>query len=508
MSDVPPDETLAGSPDGRGDSAADPTDERDGLAVAAPHAARRHLERERDAAEASRDRFAYLAEASRCLASSLDYETTLATAAGLALPYLGAWCIVDVCTTGGEPAGGGIPGLGGTHGIRRVAVLHPDPAKQAIARALHERYPPRPDDPVGAPRVIRTGRPEVVSEAADAALEAAAQDAEHLRLLRALGVGAYVIAPMVARGQVVGAITFVTTESGRRFGDLDVTLAEDLATRAALAVDNAALYGEALRAREEAEVARAMAEAGQAQAEAAQAQAAAADAASRAKSEFLAVMSHELRTPLNAIAGYAELIELGVRGPVTPEQRADLGRIQKSQRHLLGLINGVLNYSRVEAGAVEYAVDDVALDAVLATCEAMVAPQLRARRLAFAFGGCDPALKARADAEKLQQIVLNLLTNAGKFTEPGGRVTLEGAAAGVDTVAIRVTDTGHGIAPAQQERIFEPFVQVDARLARTHEGVWLGLAISRDLARGMGGDLTVESSPGVGSAFTLTLPRA
>jgi signal transduction histidine kinase len=203
-----------------------------------------------------------------------------------------------------------------------------------------------------------------------------------------------------------------------------------------------------------------------------------------------------------------ELMELGVRGPVTPEQRADLGRIQKSQRHLLGLINGVLNYSRVEAGAVEYAIRDVPLDEVLATCEALVAPQMRVRRLALAFAGCDPALKVRADEEKLQQIVLNLLTNAGKFTEPGGRVTLEGAAAGIDTVVIRVSDTGHGIAPEQQGRIFDPFVQVDARLTRTQEGVGLGLAISRDLARGMGGELMVESARGVGSTFTLSLPRA
>jgi signal transduction histidine kinase len=498
VSDVPPDETPAGSaaasPAGRGNGAAPPPGE---PGPAAHDVARRSIERERDAAETSRDRFAYLAEASRCLASSLDYETTLITAAGLALPYLGAWCIVDVITEGSAPEGRGPEG-GGLPGIRRVAVLHPDPAKQAVARALHERYPPRPDDPVGAPRVIRRGRPEVVSEAGDAALEEAAQDAEHLRLLRALGVGAYVIAPMVARGRVLGAITFVTTESGRRFGDLDVTLAEDLASRSALAVDNARLHGEALQARAEAEVARATAEAAQRQAE----------AASRAKGEFLAVMSHELRTPLNAIGGYAELIELGVHGPVTPEQRADLGRIQKSQRHLLGLINGVLNYSRVEAGAVDYAITDVPLDEVLAACEGMVAPQMRARRLAFAFGGCDPALRVRADEEKLQQIVLNLLTNAGKFTEPGGRVTLEGAAAGVDAVAIRVADTGRGMAPEQQGRIFEPFVQVDARLTRTQEGVGLGLAISRDLARGMGGDLTVASTPGVGSTFTLTLPAA
>ncbi|HET7549932.1 MAG TPA: GAF domain-containing protein, partial [Gemmatimonadaceae bacterium] len=216
MSAIPPDDLLGDASNGREKerTAAD-------RPVVGDRAARRVAERERDAAEASRDRFAFLAEVSRCLAESLDYETTLATVAGMSLPYLGAWCIVDVCT--------------GDEGIRRLAVLHPDPAKQALARTLHERYPPHADDLLGAPRVTRTGRPEVVLDVSDAALRDSAHDAEHLRLLRALGIDAYVIAPMVARGQVVGAMTFVTVESGRRFGDLDLVLAEDLASRAALA---------------------------------------------------------------------------------------------------------------------------------------------------------------------------------------------------------------------------------------------------------------------------------
>jgi len=453
--------------------------------------------REPSTAEASRDRFAFLAEISRCLAESLDYERTLMTVAGMSLPYLGAWCIVDLCTE--------------NDGIRRVAVLHPDPAREVLARRLHTRYPPQSDDLLGAPRVIRTRKAEVVVGVSDAALAAMARDPEHLRLLRALGIEAYVIAPMVVRERVVGAMTFVTAEAGRRFGDIDVILAEDLAARSALAVENARLHTEALRTREEAEVARAIAEAAQTEAEAARAQAEAAqaraEAASRAKSEFLAVMSHELRTPLNAITAYVELMEMGLRGPVTPEQRTDLARIQRSQRHLMGLINGVLNYSRLEAGAVHYEVRDVSLGEALAGCEALVAPQVSAKRLALAFAGCDPALKVRADAEKLQQVVLNLLTNAVKFTEPGGHITL-GCTPRIDAVAITVTDTGHGIPAEQLERIFEPFVQVDARLTRTQEGVGLGLAISRDLARGMGGDLTVESTPGAGSTFTLALPRA
>jgi PAS domain S-box-containing protein len=237
-----------------------------------------------------------------------------------------------------------------------------------------------------------------------------------------------------------------------------------------------------------------------------------AEAANRAKSEFLAVMSHELRTPLNAIGGYAELIELGIRGPITPEQRNDLARIQQSQRHLLGLINGVLNYARVEAGAVHYSVEDTALAEVLAACEALIAPQVRSRGLAFEHVPCDRSLLVRADREKLQQIVLNLLSNAVKFTEPGGRIALrciEQATSGEfgARVSVQVSDTGIGIAPEQLDRVFEPFVQIDASLTRTREGTGLGLAISRDLARGMGGELSAESVLGAGSRFTLTLPR-
>ena len=248
--------------------------------------------------------------------------------------------------------------------------------------------------------------------------------------------------------------------------------------------------------------------------------------ANRAKGEFLAVMSHELRTPLNAIGGYAELmemglrgpVELGIHGPVTDAQRQALARIQASQRHLLGLVAGVLNYSRMEAGAVTYHLVDVPVVEAVAEAEALVAPQLRARGLGYAWSGAEPGLAVRADREKLQQILLNLLGNAVKFTEPGsdggrGRIEVSCTVAahadgGAPRVCLHVRDTGVGIAPDKRQRIFEPFVQGDQRFTRTHEGVGLGLAISRDLARGMGGDLTVESEPGAGSVFTLTLPPA
>ena len=232
-----------------------------------------------------------------------------------------------------------------------------------------------------------------------------------------------------------------------------------------------------------------------------------AEAANRSKSEFLAVMSHELRTPLNAIGGYAELMQLGIRGALTEAQRADLTRIQQSQKHLLGLINQVLNYARIETGLVQYELADVSVSDALAAAEGLIIPQVRAKGLTFVLGTCEPDVPVRADREKLQQILLNLLTNAIKFTNPGGRITVACDIA-PHVVAIAVRDTGVGIAGDKLAVIFEPFVQLDAKLTRRQEGVGLGLAISRDLARGMGGDLSAASTLDVGSTFTLTLPRA
>ena len=231
-----------------------------------------------------------------------------------------------------------------------------------------------------------------------------------------------------------------------------------------------------------------------------------AEDANRIKSEFLAVMSHELRTPLNAIGGYAELIEMGVRGPITESQRDDLRRIQQSQRHLLGLINQVLNYTRVDTGTVHYDITKVLVGDAIASAEGLIIPQLRAKDLTCTVGACDAAISVQADQDKLQQILLNLLTNAIKFTNPGGAIRIDCATRN-DTVEISISDTGIGIAPEKLMTVFEPFVQVDAKFTRTHEGVGLGLAISRDLARGMHGELTVKSEVGVGSTFTLALPK-
>ena len=232
-----------------------------------------------------------------------------------------------------------------------------------------------------------------------------------------------------------------------------------------------------------------------------------ADVANRTKTEFLAAMSHELRTPLNAIAGYVQLLMLGVRGPLTDEQAIDLGRIQRSQQHLLSLINDILNFSRLEAGAVTYEIGSVPLGTVLEAATSMISLQAAAKQITLTLEPCPPTMRALADDSKLEQVLLNLLSNAVKFTQRGGHVSVRCEAAD-DHVLTRVQDDGPGIPADRLADIFEPFVQLDRALGNPREGVGLGLAISRDLARGMQGDLTVESIPGKGSMFTVSLKRA
>jgi signal transduction histidine kinase len=195
---------------------------------------------------------------------------------------------------------------------------------------------------------------------------------------------------------------------------------------------------------------------------------------------------------------------MGVHGPVTAEQMDALDRIDRSQRHLLRLINDVLNLSRIEAGRVDYEVIPVSLAEVVGSVMPMVEPQMTAKNLHIEVA-LPKKIVARADRDKVQQILLNLLTNAIKFTPTGGSVCVEGSVEDSRTY-LRVIDTGVGIPHDMIDKVFEPFIQVDASKSRATEGTGLGLAISRDLARGMDGDLSAESAVGKGSTFQLVLP--
>lgn len=394
--------------------------------------------------ESARDA-AFLATASHDLSLSLDEDATCDIIQRLGLPRAGSWCIVDIAGENGV--------------MRRLAVVHPDPAKQAMARALAEEL-----------------RPEACSEA----------DARNgnLAIVRAVGFGAVLVVPLAVRSVTLGAITFVTRENDAPFSPEEISLASDLTDRCALALDNARLHRRIVAAH------------------------ASADAASRSKSMFLANMSHELRAPLSVIGGYAELLAMGLRGPVTPEQRTDLSRIMQSQQHLLQLIAEVLNFVKSESGRTEFHFAEVPLHVAVNDVADMLEGAVNERGLALARPADLGDAVVWADPIRLRQILVNLVTNAIKYTPPrGGNIELSSTVMR-DVVTVQVTDHGPGIPAEKLEAIFEPFVQLDSELANRRGGVGLGLAISRDLARAMHGDLTVESTLGAGSRFTLALRRA
>ncbi len=410
----------------------------------------------------------FLAEASRLLADSLDYEGTLATVARLSLPYLGAWCIVDLCIDGR---------------MKRAAVVHTDPEMEGLARRLANGWPPDGDDPLGIPRAVRTRRTEVIREIPDDELAAAAHGDENLRILRALGVGSLLIVPLTARGNVLGAITYVSPRDGRPHGAADVALAEDLAARCAIALDNARLYRASVEAQRKAEE------------------------ASAARTQFLAVMSHELRTPLTAVVAFAELLETEVLGPVRDKQREALQRIMTNSWHLVGIIDEVLVYSRAEAGKLELREEETDLARIVEEVGVVLSPEAQRSGIALEVEPArEPAL-LRTDPGKVRQILYNLIGNAIKYTGEGGVHVWTGRnPEQPPTMFVRIHDTGPGIDGAERERIFEPFTQGDNYLTRTAGGMGLGLSISRKLARLLGGDITLESTPGEGSTFTLHLP--
>ncbi len=425
----------------------------------------------REAGEAG-GRAGFLAAASHDLARSLDLDTTRDAVRRSSLPRQGTWCIVDIIESNGS--------------IHRLAVVQPDPAKEQLARSLADRWYPKPDDAddvLGLTRLAR-GQPLVITPESEADLVAAVHGPENLAILRKFGFRALIVVPLVVRDTVLGTITFVIPEGGEPVSAEEISLAAELGNRCATALDNARLYHEA-------DVRRASA-----------------DEANRAKAQFLENVSHELRTPLNAIGGYVELMELPTQGSLNPDQRADLDRIKHNQEHLTTLISQILAFVRAESGRMQYHFTNVRVQPALADVAQLLDGPVRERGLALDVASLDAGITVWADPDRVRQILMNLLMNAVKYSPPGtGKISL-GAEVSRGAVRIHVADTGPGIPADKLEAIFEPFVQLTEHLGDRQGGVGLGLAISRDLARAMKGELTVESTLGVGSRFTLTLPRA
>jgi signal transduction histidine kinase len=412
-------------------------------------------EQAREAAEALAQRMAFLAGASRILASSLDYHETLQRVARLAVPGVADYCLIDVVED---------------DGIRRLATAHRDPAREELLASL-KRYPPDPKWESGVAEVLRTGRSNLVAEVSDSQLQAVAHDAEHLRILRALAPRSSMVLPLVARGRTLGAITFATAEAGRRYGPEDVAFAEELTGRAALAIDNARLYQET-------------------------------QLAIAARDEVLGIVAHDLRNPLNTISMSAGLLLEGV--PEEEQRVKQLQLVQRSVDRMDHLIQDLLDTARIEAGRlfIERKREEVA--PLVAEIREAFQPAAEEKSLRLETEVPQGVPAVYGDHQRILQVLSNIVGNAIKFTPEGGLITIRAESTGID-VRFSVSDTGPGIPEGDVEHIFDRFWQ--AQRAKK-AGAGLGLAISKGIVEAHGGKIWAESTVGVGSTFYFTIPIA
>ncbi len=407
---------------------------------------------------------AFLAEASALLGGSFDREETLAAVAQLAVPAVGDWCVIHLCGEDGS--------------LRLVAGAHANPAKIDLLRDLVQRYPAGSNAPHGPSRVIRTELPEMVVDIADEILSQMARDAEHLRLLQSLGLVSSMTVPLRARGRTLGTVSFATAESGRRYELADLKLAEDLAGRIAVAVDNARLYAEAQEA-------------------------------VRARDQFLSIAAHELRTPVAGVKGYAQmLLRAQVRDTLTAEKITHgLRTLDQVSDRLTGLTNDLLDVSRIRLGQLPLRPRQIDFDGLVREV---------AQRIGVGLGDRHPLVLAVADSlppmvidpDRIEQVLTNLLDNAAKYSPGGGPIQLmvEADEAG-EGILVTVRDTGIGLPAAAAEAIFEPFGRAENAIQQNLPGLGLGLYICRSIAERHGGRIWAESAgDGQGTAMHLWLP--
>jgi PAS domain S-box-containing protein len=414
----------------------------------------------RAVAEAAEQRSTFLAEASAVLASSLDYEATLISLARLAVPYLADVCVIDM--------------MEDEKSLRPLTVAHIDPVKENLARQLQQCSPLRLSHLRPVLEVLQTGQSQLLVDVSEAAIATATDDPDYLRLIRSLHPKSVMIVPLMAAGRIIGIISFATSESERRYNTIDLTLAEDLARRAALAVDNARLYQEA-------------------------------QDANRTKDEFLATLSHELRTPLNSILGWSRLLTNRKFDEATTTRA--LETIERNAKSQSQLVEDILDVSRIVQGKLQLQVRPVELVGVVKAAMDAVRPAAEAKAISIESQLKGAGNFVLGDPDRLQQIVWNLLSNAIKFTPRGGQVSvsLEPTDA---YIKIQVRDTGQGIHPEFLPHVFDRFRQADSTSTRSHGGLGLGLAIVRHLVELQGGTVSAESpGEGQGATFTVKLPH-
>jgi PAS domain S-box-containing protein len=401
----------------------------------------------------------FLADASAALAGIVDYESTLQKVARLAVPFFADWCTVDML----EPDGT----------LRRLAVAHTDPAKVQLVLDLQKRFPPNPDAPRGVWHILRTGQSEIIPEIPAELLEATFKDQELREIMRTLGLRSFVGVPLSVRGKVLGVISFVTAESQRLYNQQDLAVAEDLAHRAAVAIENARLY-EALRESD------------------------------RRKDEFLAVLAHELRNPLAPVRNALHILKLAPGDSAVTARARDMA--ERQVHHLTRLVDDLLDVSRIMRGKVDLRKERVELAALVARAVETAKPVIEAEKHELTVTLPDEPLWLDADVVRISQVIGNLLNNAAKYTEPGGQIWLTAEQAGEEAI-IRVRDTGIGIAPEMLPRIFEMFMQVASTHMRAQGGLGIGLTLVKTLVEMHGGSVSARSEGlGRGSEFSVRLP--
>jgi len=419
-----------------------------------------------DSPQSREERTFFLLQLSRLLGSSLANDRMLSRIARLAVPLLGDLCAIDIQGADGS--------------LHRAACAHVDATKEGVAYEARARYGFSATAPGGVPAVLTSRRSTLVSPATAADLEQAAQNAEQLQLFQQLGVGAWMIVPMIARERAFGAVTFAITESDRRYDRTDLLFAEAVVSQVAVAGDNARLYVAAETARE------------------------AAEAANSAKDQFLSTLSHELRTPLNAVYGWATMLERGQLG-AEQAQRA-LQIILRNVNAQVRLIDDLLDLSRVASGKLRLAVQPVDLQRVVEEALDGIRPAAAAKNIRLQPVLASPGGPVSGDPDRLQQVVWNLLSNAVKFTPKGGRVQIQLQRVS-SHVELLVSDTGQGIQPDLLPYVFDRLRQGDSSSTRSHGGLGLGLALVRHFVELHGGIVFAESpGEGRGATFVVKLP--
>jgi signal transduction histidine kinase len=427
-----------------------------------------------DEARQERLRLSFLAEAGAALASSLDLPATLNAVARLAVPQLADLCLIDLQADDGS--------------VRRVAAVHADPGKQALVDLLRLRYPPDPGGLHPAMRVLRLGQSELANSVPDQLLEATTRDATHLSIVRQLGFLAYLMVPLVAHGRTKGVVSLIATESRRNYTQADLDLAEELARRAAIAIDNAALYQAAEASRRRIEE------------------------TSRSKDLFLAMLSHELRTPLTPILA---AVSARLEHEPSAELRPDLEMIRRNVALEARLIDDLLDLSRIESGQLRLEREVVDVHQAIRQAVEICRDETLEAGLEVQLDLAAPDHAIEGDHARIMQIAWNLIRNAAKFTPAGGTLTIHtsnrrpegrGVGAGAGSLIVEFEDTGQGIEPGLLPLIFDAFEQGRADLRSRCGGLGLGLSISRSLAEAHGGRLTAQSpGRGLGSTFRLEL---